>query len=219
VVVAATVARGTLAAVSAARGIDLAKPDDPRCADVVVAHLRADGSNTRYFAVPTPGCDRLPKLAVVDNHAVVSTVVAVDKPPEPNDTKQYDIGLAIVNLASGAVHSRLLAMNEDDWVHALAACGPGRVCLAGVTGSRSVDTGSVVTNGDGFVWPVSLAGEPGTPWKLTSARHSEIQHLAPRPGGLLFFATVDGPITHTADGDPWLGFNKGMLGTIEGPGR
>jgi hypothetical protein len=217
VVVAAIVTRGTLAALAAARGIDLPRPADPRCPDVIVAHLRADGTNLRYFAVPTAACEALPKLAVVDNHAVVATVVKADKPPEPNDTYQYDIGLAIVNLATGEVRSHALALREDDWVHALAACGPGRVCLAGLTGARMVDTGSTVSNGGGFVLPVSLAGAPGSPWTLTSPRHSEILHLVPRPGGLLFFATVNGPITHTADNDRWLGFNEAMLGTIDGP--
>jgi hypothetical protein len=218
VVVAATVARGTLAALSMARGTGFTLPADPRCPDVLVVHIPSDRTRAaRYFSVPTAGCERLPKLAVVDNHAIVATILPVAKPPAPNDTSQYDIGLAIVNLATGQPVSRTLALEEDDVVYAVAACGPGRACLAGLTGSTAVDTGSTVTFADGFVLPVSLAGEPGTPWILTSPRHSEIRDLVPRPGGLLFFATVNGPITHTADGDPWLGFNEGMLGTIDGP--
>jgi hypothetical protein len=219
VVVAATVARGTLAALSMARGIGFTLPADPRCPDVLIAHFPNDPSRApRYFSVPTAGCEYLPQLAVVDNHAVVATALRVAKePPLPNDSSQYDIGLAIVDLATGATVSKSLAIDEDDIVYALSACGTGRVCLAGLTGALSVDTGSTVTFGDGFVLPVTLAGTPQPRWTLTSPRHSEIRHLAPRPGGLLFFAIVNGPITHTADSDPWLGFNEGMLGTIDGP--
>jgi hypothetical protein len=159
----------------------------------------------------------LPKLTVVGNHAVVSSVVQIAKPPEPNDTYQYDIGLGIVDLSTGQTISRLIAFEEDNWVNAIAPCGADRICVAGVTGSKSVDTGSTVTFGKGFVLPVSLTGEPGKLWLLTSPRHSEIEKLVPgRAGGVLFFATVNGPITHTADGDPWLGFNEGLLGVVEG---
>jgi hypothetical protein len=216
VVVAATVARGTLAALSAALGLDLPLPADPRCGDVVVATIASDGTTARYFSVPTAACETLPRLTVVDNHAVVATVVPVAKPPEPNDTDQYDVGLAIVDLATGAFVSRTLALEENDLAFALAPCGAARVCVAGTTGARSVDTGSTVTFGDGFVWPVTLAGEAETPWILTSPRHTEIHHVVPRSGGLLFFAIVNGAITHTADGDPWLGFNEGLLGSIAG---
>jgi hypothetical protein len=217
-VVAATVTRGTLAALSMARGVGLTLPADPRCADVLIVHLPNDPARgPRYFSVPTAGCEALPKLAVVDNHAVVATWLKVDKPPQPNDTFQYDIGLAIVDLATGQTVSRSLALDEDDIVYAVSPCGAGRACLAGLTGALSVDTGSTVTYGEGFVLPVSLTGAPEPRWTLTSPRHAEIRHLAPRPGGLLFFATVNGPITHTADADPWLGFNEALLGTIDGP--
>jgi hypothetical protein len=219
VVVAAVVTRGTLAALSMARGIAFTLPTDPRCPDVLIASFPNDAARgPRYFSVPTAGCEYLPQMAVVDNHAVVATVLRVPKsPPLPNDTSQFDIGLAIVDLTTGETVSRSFAIDEDDVVYGVAACGAGRVCLAGLTGALAVDTGSTVTYGDGFVLPVSLAGEPQPRWTLTSPRHSEIRHIAPRPGGLLFFAIVNGPITHTADGDPWLGFNEGMLGTIDGP--
>lgn len=217
VVIAATVTRGTLAALSALHGVELPLPLDPRCPDVVVALVVEPGAPPRYFSVPTPGCERLPKLGVVDGHAVVASVLRVDKEPEPNDTHQYDLALGIVDLATGAVSSHVIALSEDDIVHAVAPCGDQTVCLAGTTGARSVDTGSTVTMGDGFVLPVTLAGEVGDVWRLVSARHSEIQKLVWSGTTLAFFATVNGAITHTADADPWLGFNEGLLGTIEWP--
>lgn len=215
VVVAATVARGTLVALNAAHGLELALPADPRCPDVVVASFGGLSEPARYVSVPTPECEQLPKLAVVDGHAVVATVLRIEKPPEPNDTSQYDIGLAIVNLTTGAVLSRSIAFGaEDDIVHAVAACGTGNVCLGGMTGAKSVDTGSTVSLGDGFVLPVTLSGEVGERWTLRSSRHSEVRLLAAAESGLLFFATVDGAITHTADSDPWLGYNQGLFGLI-----
>jgi hypothetical protein len=72
-----------------------------------------------------------------------------------------------------------------------------------------------VTFGDGFIQRLSISGELGQRWILESARHSKITHLAPgAPGTLHFFATVNGPITHTADSDPSLGYNQGILGVI-----
>jgi hypothetical protein len=208
VVVAVAMTRGSLAALAAARGLD------PRCPDIVVVHLSPAGTS-RYHAVPTPECEQLPQLTVVDNHAVVSSVVQVARTPEPNDTFQYDIGLAIVDLATGAAITRTIAMGEDDVVQTIAPCGPARVCLAGETGAKTVDTGSTVSFGTGFVLPVSVTGEAGKPWHVTSPRHAEVLLLAPRPGGVVFFATVNGPITHTAEGNPALGFNEALLGTVQ----
>jgi hypothetical protein len=177
---------------------------------------RTAASPATYFSVPSAECETLPRLTVVGQHAVVASLVSVAKAPEPNDTQQFDIGLAIVNLSTGKVVARTIALGEDDIVHSLAPCGTDRVCLAGTTGARSVDTGSTVTMGNGFVLPVSLEGEPATPWHVRSRRHSEIRHVATRPGGLFFFGIVNGAITHTADSDPWLGFNEAILGTVGG---
>jgi hypothetical protein len=87
---------------------------------------------------------------------------------------------------------------------------PGRV-----TGARSVDTGSVVTFGDGFIQRLSVSGDLDQRWILTSPRHSRITHLAEGADeSLFFFATKNGPITHTADQDPTLAYNEGILGRI-----
>jgi hypothetical protein len=216
-VVAATVTRGTLAALKTSRNLDFPLPSDPRCPDVLIAKVPDDGSAPQLHSIPTPECESLPKLTVVGNRAVVSSVLPIAKPPEPNDAYQYDIGLGIVDLSTGRTISRVIAFEEDNWVNAIAPCGADRVCLAGVTGSKSVDTGSTVSFGKGFVLPVSLTGEPGKLWLSSSPRHSEIQKLVAGAGGaVLFFGTVNGPITHTADADPWLGFNEGLFGLVEG---
>ena len=164
-------------------------------------------------SIPTPECEALPVLSVVDGHAVVTAWVATPTiPPAPNDTSQYDIGLSVLDLSSSSVVHEIISMNEDDIVEALAPCGNGEVCLAGTTGTRSVDTGSRVTDGDGFVLPVSLSDTRGTRWTLHSERNSEVELLAPRAdGSVLFFASSDGPITHT---DPTLRYNRGLLGVV-----
>jgi hypothetical protein len=215
-VVAATAGRGTFAAFKAWANVDLPVPADPRCPDVVVGHFPDDGMPARYFGIPTPECEYLTELTVVGRHAVVASVVAIPKEPEPNDTTQHDISLGIVDLSSGAVVTRRISFVEDDWIRGLAPCGASRVCLAGMTGARSVDTGSTITFGDGFVLPVELTGEPGELRRVTSPRHSDVWEIATHPNGVLLFATVNGPITHTADGDPMLGFNEGLLALIEG---
>lgn len=57
------------------------------CPDVVVASFGVSlDSPASYFGILTPECERLPRLAVVAGHAVVATVVRVEKEPEPNDT-------------------------------------------------------------------------------------------------------------------------------------
>ena len=72
-----------------------------------------------------------------------------------------------------------------------------------------------MTFGHGFVLPVSLDGEPGELWTLTGPRHTVIERTSMSAAGdLLFFATTDGPITHTADADPMLRFNKRLLGVV-----
>jgi len=212
VVVAATVTRGTLAALAQAERFDGELPDDPRCGEVLVA--RFDGGEPTYFAAATEYCEALPVFTVVGEHAVVATSVASAKAPEPYDTFQYDIGLTIVDLVSGRVTNQLIAFQEDDIPRALARCGRERVCLGGTTGAKSVDTGSTVTEGEGFVLPISVNGVLGRRWTLTGPRHTEIRLLVPSPNGALYFATVNGPITHTADADPWLGYNEGMLGEV-----
>lgn len=217
VVVAFAAARGVIAALNQAYGLALPLPEGPTCSDVVVVLVSADGTQRTYWSVPTPGCEALPKLAVVGQRAVVASWISVAKPPEPNDTAQYDIGISIVDLATGETSSRTLAWHEDDIAHSIAPCGENRVCLGGTTGARSVDTGSTVTYGKGFVLPLSLIGEPGVLWTLTSARHTVVHHVAPGPDdSVYFFATVNGPITHTADNDPSLGYNEGLLGKVRG---
>jgi hypothetical protein len=215
VVVAAVVTRGTLAALAASRGVVLPLPTDPLCHDVVIARISADGQQVQYWSVPTLECEALPQLAVVAGHAVVASWISVAIPPAPNDTSQYDVALAVLDLSSGGTVRTTIGFSEDDIVEALAPCGPAMVCLAGMTGTRSVDTGSRVTFGDGFVLPVSLSGTLGARWSLRSERHTTIPLLAPRDdGSVLFFATVDGPITHTADGDQSLRYNRGVLGIV-----
>lgn len=217
VVVAAAVSRGTLAALRPWANAELPLPDDPRCPDLIVAHLPASGGAPRYFGAPTPECEKNPELAVVEGHAVVASVLHLLKDPEPNDTRQYDVAVTVVNLEDGSVRHVRFAGTEDDVSYAVAPCGPHLACIGGQRGSESVDTGSVVTYGDGFIAPIDVrTAELGAVRTLTSPRHTEVRKLAPHPSGVLFFAIVDGPITHTADPDRWLGFNKGQLGLVEG---
>jgi len=213
--VAATVSRGTLAALSEASGVVLPLPDDPTCSDVLVARISADGQTLHYWTIPTPECESLPELTFVAGRAVVASSITVSSPPQPNDTSQIDISLSLLDLARGEAIHTTIAMNEDDIVDAMAACGDNAVCLAGMTGTRSVDTGSRVTYGDGFILQVSLDGTIGPRWTLHSERHTNIALATPAAAGsMLFFATVDGPITHTGDADPSLRYNRGLLGVV-----
>ena len=214
VVVAAAVAKGTIAAINLHYGLDLPLPEVPTCADILVVRI-LDNGDRAYWVVPTATCERLPKLTVVNDHAVVASVVSVDKTPSPNDTAQYDVALSVVDMATSATWSTTFGGDDDEWVEAIAPCGEGRVCVAGVLGSRSVDTGSVVTFGDGFIVPMALDGTMSAPWTITSARHSTVWDLASTADDrVLFFATTNGPITHTGDHDPTLMFNEGRLGVV-----
>lgn len=215
VLLAVAVSRGTLAALNRGRGLTLPLPSDARCTDVLLIQVDSQGNNLRYQVAPTAPCERLLKLAVVGRRAYVASWVQRDKPPEPNDTYEYDIGLSVFPLDGGEAQSRLIDLREDDLPYGIARCGQ-RACVAGLTGSRSVNTGSTVTYGNGFVLPLSADGAPDAPRvTLTSARHSEIRLLTESNGVLLFFATTDGPITHTAEADRWLGYNRGWLGQLD----
>ena len=216
-VVAAAVTRGTLTALRAERGVQLPLPQDPRCADVLIAEVNNDGSGARFWSIPTPTCESLPQVTVVENSVVVASVVPTAIDPQPNDTEQYDIGLGILDLSSGRVTADLrISLREDDWVQALVPCGAGDVCLVGSTGARSVDTGSTVSFGDGLLLRMSVEGELLDQWTLSSPRHTVITHVTPGvfSGAPAFFATWNGPITHTADSDPTLAFNHGTLGVL-----
>jgi hypothetical protein len=196
--------------------VELPLPADPRCPDPVFAHIPANGGAIRYLSAATPECEALPKLAVVGHHAVLASVLRTPKTPEPNDTYQYDLGVVVADLVTGEVRNLRVAYVEDDWAYTVAQCGENRVCVGGVTGSKSVDTGSTVTFGKGFVVPIDVrTGEVGELRSIASPRHAEVRELVPHPDGVLFFATVNGPITHTADADRWLGFNEGLLGLLQ----
>jgi hypothetical protein len=213
VVLAIAASRGSIAALNQARNLSLALPDEPTCADIVVVWIASDGQAVRYWSIPTPVCELLPQLGVSGQHVIVASTVSVAKAPEPNDTSQLDISVGTLDRSSGVTGSRILDFGEDDIVHAVARCG-ARLCVAGVTGARSVDTGSTITFGSGFLLPLAPDGEPHDMVRLGSARHSEILQLAPSAQSLLFFGSFDGPITHTADQDRWLGYNRVLLGSI-----
>lgn len=215
VVVAFAASGGAIAAVNAENGLSLPLPSEPDCSDVVVTHASAEGS-LQYWVIPTPVCEGLPHLAVVGQHAVVASWLSVPKEPEWNDTRQSDIGLSYLDMVTGATFSRVIAFHEDDIPYDIAPCGE-RVCIAGTTGAKSVDTGSIVTYGDGFILPVGLDGEFGTLTRLTSPRHSEVLALATGRRSVFFYATVDGPITHTADNDPSLKYSYALLGSMPLP--
>ena len=217
VVVAAAVSKGTLAAINTHYGVDLPLPADPACADILVVRMHDTGERD-YWVVPTAVCEALPELAVVGDTAVVASVVSVSKAPAPNDTSEYDVGISFVDMTTSSTRSVVFGGSDDEWVESIAPCGEAKVCIGGVAGSRSVDTGSVVTFGDGFILPVSVDGEIGAPWTLTSSRHSTVWDLSPVDDGrVLFIATTNGPITHTGDADPSLDFDEGRLGYVAVP--
>lgn len=215
VVLGATVPRGGLSALAASRGVVLPRPADPTCHEMMIIEVPEDGSGATYRVVPTEACELLPEVGVLGEHAFVAAVV---DGPSTNDAAQSDISLAVVDRTTGDdARHRTFAFEEDDVVHGMAPCGE-RMCLVGLTGSRSVDTGSRVTYGRGFVLPLGVDGEAGPLWTVGSPRHAVTTHAAPgRDGRLLFVATVNGPITHTADHDPSLRFNEAIVGELTVP--
>jgi hypothetical protein len=64
-------------------------------------------------------------------------------------------------------------------------------------------------------WTDAETTDAALPDGAPLARHAEVHHVAPGPEDSLYFvATVNGPITHTADDDLSLGESEGLLGNV-----
>ncbi|MEO1234738.1 MAG: hypothetical protein AAFZ18_38185, partial [Myxococcota bacterium] len=122
VVVAAAVAKGTLAAINAEYGRDLPLPADPTCADILVVRMPHEGA-PEHWVIPTPVCERLPKMTVVNDRVFVASVVAVPRSPSANDTEEYDAAVSIVDLSTGSTRAVTFGSEEDEWVETIAPCG------------------------------------------------------------------------------------------------
>jgi hypothetical protein len=132
----------------------------------------------------------------------VAALSLAPRPPEPNKTLNYNTWFASIDRDGHLIGIHELDLGDDDWPHALSACGPG-FCIAGELGTRFVDTRSQVEFARGYVLALGTDGHRVGLVTLHGPRRNTIDSLAVRADGrVVFSGSTDGPITHT-DPSEW----------------
>lgn len=98
-----------------------------------------------------------------------------------------------------------------------ATFSKGQLHVAGGTGSLQVQTGSVVEAADSFVSVISSNGLVRTISRFGADRNDHVTSLLAVNDDIFLSGQQDGPITHTADADPNLGYQKWFLGKLKQP--
>ena len=98
-----------------------------------------------------------------------------------------------------------------------AAFLKGRLLVAGSTGSLQVDSGSVVEAADAFVSSISSNGAITTLARFGTDRHDRVTSLLSVGDEVFLSGQQNGPITHTADANPQLGYQEWFLGRLKQP--
>lgn len=93
----------------------------------------------------------------------------------------------------------------------------GQLLVAGSTGSSQVGSGSVVEAADSFVSSISSNGAITTLARFGTDRHDRVTSLLSVDDEVFLSGQQDGPITHTADTNPQLGYQKWFLGRLKQP--
>ncbi|MBZ4423142.1 hypothetical protein [Myxococcus sp. RHSTA-1-4] len=183
-------------------------------ADILVQRISPDG---RFLSAQLHGNEQTEQLVGMGVHQgelLIGAVSRVLKHDRPNDTTEWDLVLMRARLEAGTLlQHRVIDVAREDLAYDFQVDAQGRVWFAGVSDFLQVDTNSLVEFGQGLLLRTDVQGERTESLLLKGPRHVTVRRLALHPDGTLRFAgTFDGPITHTGDEDPSLGFSHVMLG-------
>ena len=95
-----------------------------------------------------------------------------------------------------------------------AAFSGERLFVAGSTGSKQVQSGSVVNPADSFIAEALTTGEARQVARFGTTRNDRVSSLLPLGGEIYVSGFQDGPITHTADSDANQAYQKWYLGRL-----
>lgn len=188
-------------------------------ADVLVTQFSADGARLSAGVLGGPGPELVRGLQVTgDRVRVVAEASLVKHPDVPNSTLERDLilltGDPARNLTEQAVQINLC---KDDYISTALAAPDGGFVVVGGTCGIQLDSGSLITNRNGYVLALGADGSRRAVTWLSGLRDTSVEALGALPSGELALAGIrNGPITHTDVSEE---FNEGWVNVLPAPGR
>jgi hypothetical protein len=186
-------------------------------ADVLVTQFSADGTRLSAGILGGPGPELVRGLQVTgDRIRVVAEASLVKHPEVPNSTLERDLilltGDPARNLTEQAVQINLC---KDDYISTALAAPDGGFLVVGGTCGIQLDSGSLITNRNGYVLALGPDGSRRAVTWLSGQRDTTVEALAELPSGELALAGIrNGPITHTDVSEE---FNEGWVNVLPAP--
>lgn len=182
--------------------------------DVLVQRIAPDG---RFLTAQLHGGEhneQMLGIGVYQGELLIGATSRIRKYDLPNDTTEWDLILMRVRPEDGSLLLyRVVDLSREDLAYDFQVDKEGRAWFAGLSDFLQVDTNSWVEFGQGMLLRTDAQGERVESLLLKGPRQVIVERLAFGPDGAVRFAgTFDGPITHTDDEDPSLGFDHVMLG-------
>jgi hypothetical protein len=151
-----------------------------------------------------------------DRVRVLAEATLVKHPDAANATLERDVillaGDPAHNLTEQAVQINLC---RDDYISTALAAPDGGFLVAGGTCGVQLDSGSLITNRNGYVLALGPDGRRRAVTWLSGQRDTMVDALAALPSGELALAGIrNGPITHTDASEL---FNEGWVDVLAAP--
>ncbi|WP_437995426.1 hypothetical protein WMF26_29505 [Sorangium sp. So ce185] len=182
--------------------------------DVLVQRIGPDGRQHAAQLHGNEHDEQLVGMGVYRGELLIGATSRVPKYDRPNDTTEWDLILMRAHMEDWTLlHHRVIDFAREDLPYDFQVDVEGRAWFAGVTDFLQVDTNSWTESGQGMLLRMDAQGERVESLLLKGPRQVIVERLAFAPDRSVRFAgTYDGPITHTDDNDPSLGFDHVMLG-------
>jgi hypothetical protein len=186
-------------------------------ADVLVTQFSADGTRLSAGMLGGPGPELVRGLQVTGDRVRVLAEAALIKHPDvPNGALERDLilltGDPAQNLTEQAVQINVC---HDDYISIALAAPDGGFLVAGGTCGLQLESGSLITNRNGFLLALDPDGRRQAVTWLSGQRDTLVRALAELPSGELALAgTRNGPITHTETSER---FNEGWVDVLALP--
>ncbi len=150
-----------------------------------------------------------------------ATLKVLGKLAKHNNTHERDLLFFRAQFSTGEFYvHKIIDIQRDDYAHDFKIDGHGNGIFVGSNNFVQVDSGSFVEYGQGFALFVDKEGNKLDYVSLPGPRHTRINSFDFRKSqsersGIVFGGRYDAPITHTADEDKSLNYQKGLLGVLE----
>ena len=168
----------------------------------LVTRIAANGQRLGATVVDTAEVAEVHGVRMAGGDVAVFGRVYSDRRPDGGGWNAY---VARVGFADGGLrYYRLLDVDRGDVVFDAAPLAQGRLLVAGATGYTQNPTGASISEDSAPLLAVleadgTLKARVAVP---AGARHNQLRSLAARDGNWLVGGMVNGPGTHSADGNP-----------------